>query len=573
MTSNYTRNLFPQKKRIHSTKKISFLIPLGYPFVLFLVALAIFVTGFSIGMRHSRFEPLPFLPLLRHPVVNSLLLIACVCLTVLAAYYFFHNRRFPVLRMKEQIREIELQRDEIIRKNRDLELARKELAQRTRQIEMTNRFKSEFLANMSHELRTPLNSIIVLSQLLAENRKSNLLDKQVEYARTIFSSGTDLLELINEILDISKIESGKFDIIPESVLLQEITTDLERMFLPVAREKGLDFTVTVASGLPSTLFTDPRRVNQILRNLVSNAIKFTDRGQVTVSITRPEPETDLTGKSIQSRKILFSVSDTGIGIPEDQLHNIFEAYRQADISTSRRYGGTGLGLTISKNLATLLGGEIRVTSRVDQGSVFTLLLPEKYLKENLPRTISRKASSCEACVNFLGSTDPSLDGKRNPVYACVYHDDRDTVTKEDKSVLIIDDDPSFSSILYDLAREHGFKSIVSHNGECGLRCAHQFQPTAILLDVCLPGINGWQVLERLKQHPATRDIPVWFLSGADEPDEVTKLGAAGYLTKPVNVDKIHGALKQLEEILPDPKSKKAPPETTGALVPGKTMIG
>lgn len=417
--------------------------------------------------------------------------------------------------------ELESQTKALEWKNREMEKAREEIEQKSKQLEISSKYKSEFLANMSHELRTPLNSLLILSKDLLDNRSGNLTPEQVESAEIINRSGHDLLELINEVLDLSKIEAGKMSIDPEPVNLNEFVIDLHRDFRHHAEKKSLRFSVNRVEPLPATIVTDRQRLGQILKNLLSNAIKFTEQGEISVTLSRPDPA-----------HIQFAVSDTGIGIPEDKQLAIFEAFQQADGGTSRKYGGTGLGLSISRELTRLLQGKITLESRVGQGSVFSLIIPIKIDANPAP------ATSAPLTVELSASTPLK---EKKPVEPASIEDDRDSLRPGDKTVLIIEDDPNFATILRNQARQKGFKVLAAGTGEEGLSLAAAQVPTAIILDIDLPGINGYQVLSELKGNPNLRHIPVHIISVNERSMEAIKNGAIEYLTKPVNK-------KQVEEV-------------------------
>jgi len=434
---------------------------------------------------------------------------------------------------------------EVEKKNREIEQARTSLEEKAEQLEVTSKYKSEFLANMSHELRTPLNSLLILSKLLAQNSESNLSDKQVEFARTIHSSGADLLELINEILDLSRIESGAMEIDVKPVILAELQGHVERAFREIAISRGLDFQVSLAAGLPSTVETDPRRLQQVLKNLVSNALKFTERGSVRldVALAKDGWSRDHRGLSEAPAVVAFRVTDTGIGIDPEKHRIIFEPFQQADGSTSRKYGGTGLGLSISREIARLLGGEIRLVSDVGIGSTFTLYLPAVYQpveslaqRPSYQRTEAAVRRAAERTVHYI---DESLLAEGD------VQDDRDAITDEDRVVLVIEDDLSFMNILMDMAREKGFKCLAATRGDVGLAMARHYQPDAITLDINLPVMDGWTVLDRLKHDPATRHIPVHIISLMEEAQRGMRLGAMAHLAKPVEREALEAAFASL----------------------------
>ncbi|HEY2400791.1 MAG TPA: response regulator, partial [Steroidobacteraceae bacterium] len=419
--------------------------------------------------------------------------------------------------LEEQAQLLEHQKDELSK-------AQDVLTQRAAELERANQYKSEFLANMSHELRTPLNSSLILAKILADNRTGNLTAEQIKYAQTISSAGNDLLAIINDILDLSKIEAGKVELAPESVVVARILDDLSRTFQPVAHNKGLGFKVELAAGAPSQLETDPQRVGQILKNLVSNALKFTEAGDVTV---RAFPGAHAT--------LCFDVADTGIGISEHQREIIFDAFRQADGSTHRKYGGTGLGLTISRDLARLLGGDISVMSTPGAGSTFTLTLPLNYTPP-----VETPVSPLAAAPVIPARSVPK------PVPQPAVEDDADRLQTDARLILIVEDDPAFATILRDLAHELGFQCIVTHTANDALAAVATYRPKAILLDMNLPDYSGLGVLDQLKRNPQMRHIPVHVVSVADYSQEALAMGAVGYAMKPVNREQLAEALQKLE---------------------------
>src|SRR5882762_10424964 len=375
---------------------------------------------------------------------------------------------------------------------------------RTRKLALTSKYKSEFLANMSHELRTPLNSILVLGQQLSDNPDKNLTSKQVEFARTIHGAGTDLLNLISDILDLSKIESGTVSVQAEDVFFASVLEMVARPFRHEAENRRLNFEVLTDPHLPRSLVTDSKRLQQVLKNLLSNAFKFTDQGSVrlSVSVATSGWSDNHPVLSGVASVVAFEVSDTGIGIPLDKQRIIFEAFQQADASTSRKYGGTGLGLAISRELASLLGGEIQLRSAPDKGSTFTLYLPQAYLGPSASNLDMRDGQFSQAVLPAqVGAADLST------VAAARVADDRDTLEPADAALLIVEDDPHYARVLCDLAHDTGFKVLVAMNGAEALSLAREFHPTAVSLDVFLPDMLGWTVLNHLKQDPATRHIP------------------------------------------------------------------
>ncbi len=449
--------------------------------------------------------------------------------------------------LKEQTQILEKQKEDMKVKNLALEEARRLLEDRAKEVEIASQYKSQFLANMSHELRTPLNSIILLSQLLSDNRDENLTEKQVEYAKSVQSSGYDLLKLINEILDLSKVESGKVELNIEDVPLIEITNAVERNFKPVVAEKNISFTISIDDGLPPVIRSDSQRIEQVLKNLLSNAFKFTSRGGIELRISRPDRKTDLSLSGLRHDQcISFAVSDTGIGIPKEKLSLIFDAFQQADGSTSRKYGGTGLGLSISKELAGILGGEIQAESKSGKGATFILYLPES----------PRLSLVTDDVINGLSDrNDPLQDtaaGKKHEKTdktGQIVSDDRDGISENDNSILIIDDDPKFTEALRDFFRKKGLKVVIEQDGKAGLHLAEIYKPSAIILDIKLPVVNGWTVMTRLKENNETRHIPVYFISASDSSREAMKMGAADFIQKPVSMEDLEKLFTDIEKII------------------------
>jgi len=462
--------------------------------------------------------------------------------------------------LEEKTKSLELQKKDVLDKNMELEVARANIEQKAKELEISSKYKSEFLANMSHELRTPLNSLLILSRDLADNHAKNLNADQLESAEIIYKSGNDLLILINEILDLSKIESGKMSLTIARIEIQDIVGNLNMQFRHVAEEKGLYFKFDIDDELEGTLMTDQQRLEQILKNIVSNAMKFTHEGGITLKISRPDHNIRLTREGLtRDKSIAFSVIDTGIGIPEKKQLAIFEAFQQADGSTSRKYGGTGLGLSISRELAKLLGGEITLQSEIDKGSVFSLIVPLEIHTENeeLKEKIEVTRAENKARFNqqhpetILPSPTPA---NRNDHAKTILHDeavedDRDDLLAEDKKILIIEDDRNFAQTLRKQSREKGFKSLIALTGETGLKLAKTFMPDAIILDLKLPGIDGINVLEILKDEPKTRHIPVHMMSAYEETIDALKKGAIGYLMKPPKADELEQVFTRLEHYI------------------------
>ncbi len=433
-----------------------------------------------------------------------------------------------------QTLELARQRDETDLKNTRLHEVQLLLEERAEELQRASRYKSEFLANMSHELRTPLNSSLILAKLLADNPEGNLSDDQVQFARSIYSAGNDLLHLINDILDIAKVEAGKLDVHPEPVLLARMLDGLKSLFLAQALDKSLQFEVELGDGLPASLYSDRQRLEQILKNLLSNAFKFTEQGGIILRVTRHA-----------DRQLAFAVHDSGIGIPEEQQAVIFEAFRQADGTTNRRYGGTGLGLSISRELAQLLGGTIEVSSEPGAGSVFTLIVPETYSEpvSPLPTEPEPIVMPEPAAPAVLQAAKPrQTDEPAVPVLA----DDRSAVSTGERSVLVIEDDPQFACILRDLARELKYSCLIAQNADAGFDTAVQYRPDAILLDMRLPDHSGLTVLERLKENPITRHIPVHIVSVEDRKEAALQMGAIGYALKPASRDDLKQVFDRLE---------------------------
>jgi signal transduction histidine kinase/DNA-binding response OmpR family regulator/HAMP domain-containing protein len=454
--------------------------------------------------------------------------------------------------LEEQNRRIEI-------KNREIELARTALQERAEQLAISSKYKSEFLANMSHELRTPLNSLLILAKLLAENTEGNLNEKQIEFAQTIHTAGTDLLELINDILDLSKVEAGKMEVNTGEVKLADVREYALRTFRPLAEEKGLELTVEIhGASVPPTIVTDEQRLQQVLKNLLSNAVKFTDDGGVTLRIEEAPAGAQFAspGLAHADSVLAFSVIDTGIGIPEDKLRLIFESFQQADGTTSRKYGGTGLGLSISREIARLLGGEIRVQSEPGRGSTFTLYLPASYVALEAPpselRALEDRLDTLVAEGRALIDEtnvvleEPELDPRL--LLPNEVEDDREDIEQGDRVVLIVEDDATFARTVLDVARSRGFKGIVALRGDAGLALAHEFRPDAIVLDMELPVMDGWTVLDHLKHHPGTRHIPVHIVS-AGEPQGALRAGAVQFLQKPLQKEGLDSMLDEISAFI------------------------
>ncbi|MDW9405468.1 response regulator, partial [Pseudomonas soli] len=432
----------------------------------------------------------------------------------------------------EQTNEQLAERTEALdRKNGELNQAQVELQARADDLQRSSKYKSEFLANMSHELRTPLNSSLILAKLLAENAEGNLSKEQVKFAESIYSAGNDLLNLINDILDIAKVEAGKLEVRAENTPLERLVEGLKGMFQPLAQDKGLSFAVQLEQPLPASLFTDRQRLEQILKNLLSNAIKFTERGQVSLRISHQA-----------GQGIVFAVRDTGIGIAADQQQAIFGAFHQVDGTSNRRYGGTGLGLSISRDLAHLLGGQIDVDSTPGQGSVFSLVLPEHFE----PDTQQIEVHSLRPAVDELPPAPPVATTARSERPTPAFADDREQAPFGNRCILVIEDEPNFARILFDLAHELGYSCLVAHSADEGFELAAQYLPDAILLDMRLPDHSGLTVLQRLKEQAGTRHIPVHIISVEDRVEAAMHMGAVGYAVKPTSREELKAVFGRLE---------------------------
>jgi CheY-like chemotaxis protein len=453
--------------------------------------------------------------------------------------------------LEEQNRRIEI-------KNREIELARAALEEKAEQLALSSRYKSEFLANMSHELRTPLNSLLILAKLLGENPDDNLTEKQIEFADTIYSAGSDLLGLINDILDLSKVEAGRMDVHVGEVKLSDLRDFVERSFRPVSEDRSVEFEIEVhGANVPPTIETDEQRLQQIVKNLLSNAFKFTDRGGVKLRIGVAEGRQFASEALSRAEQVIeFAVQDTGAGIPHDKLRLIFEAFQQADGTTSRRYGGTGLGLTISRDIARLLGGEIHVESTVGEGSTFTLFLPARY--QPVERPPAEEVEEYEIVLADLegnaGSPPPPPVVEEPELDPALFlpsevDDDRDEIQEGDRVVLIVEDDAELARTELDVARERGFKGIVALRGDSGIALAHEYKPDAIILDMKLPVLDGWAVLDRLKQHPETRHIPVHIVSAGDGRQNALRAGAVAFIEKPVSKEGLEETFGQIRTFI------------------------
>ena len=453
--------------------------------------------------------------------------------------------------LEEKARLLSEQKKEVEAKNREIEVARQSLEEKAEQLALTSKYKSQFLANMSHELRTPLNSLLILAKTLSDNADNNLTGKQVEFAKTIYASGNDLLSLINDILDLSKIESGTISIEVSEVNFKDLRAYVDRGFRQVAEQKGLDFQITLDPKLPRGLFTDSKRLQQVLRNLLSNALKFTDKGHVHLRLGvaqagwNPENEALAEADCVVS----FAVNDTGIGIPADKQKIIFEAFQQVDMTTSRKYGGTGLGLSISREIAHMLGGEIRVHSAPGRGSTFTLFLPARFVPQKskqpeagseVPASLPEALRKATAAVKVSHAQDVASRAPQE------IEDDRNRVSPGDPVLLVIEDDLPTARIMLDMARETGFKVLVATRGDAGLELARKFLPQAITLDLKLQDSDGWAVLDRLKHDSHTRHIPIQIFSALEQRERGMFLGAFSYDVKPIPKESLAAALRRVK---------------------------
>jgi HAMP domain-containing protein/CheY-like chemotaxis protein/signal transduction histidine kinase len=443
--------------------------------------------------------------------------------------------------LAQKAQQLAEQNSEVERKNQEIEQARRALEEKARELALTSKYKSEFLANMSHELRTPLNSILVLGQQLAENPDGNLSGRQVEFARTIHGAGTDLLNLISDILDLSKIESGTVSVEPEELFFGSLLEAVSRPFRHEAENRKLFFEVKGDPRLGRSLVTDPRRLQQVLKNLLSNAFKFTEQGGVrlTVSSAASGFSSDHPILSGAGSVVAFEVSDTGIGIPAEKQRIIFEAFQQADAGTSRKYGGTGLGLAISRELASLLGGEIQLRSTPGKGSTFTLYVPQTYVGPAASPLPERHRASFIAPV-FLANPVVSEQVAR-------VEDDRENLQEGDTILLIVEDDPHYARVIADLSHDKGFKVLSAMTGAEALALAREFNPSAISLDVFLPDMLGWTVLNHLKQDSRTRHIPVQMLTLDDDRRHGLSRGAFAFVTKPTSTEGLEAALTRIHD--------------------------
>jgi CheY-like chemotaxis protein len=429
---------------------------------------------------------------------------------------------------------------DVERKNQEIEQARRALEEKASELALTSKYKSEFLANMSHELRTPLNSILILGQQLSENPDGNLSPRQVEFARTIHGAGTDLLNLISDILDLSKIESGTVTVDAEEIFFSNLLEMVARPFRHEAETRQLAFEVKLDPNLERTFTTDSKRLQQVLKNLLSNAFKFTAEGGVRLNVSAVSSGWNPTHPVLSQSPavVAFEVSDTGIGIPAEKQRIIFEAFQQADASTSRKYGGTGLGLAISRELSGLLGGEIQLRSSPGLGSTFTLYLPLKY---SGPTSGVRPSEPHPTAVEIITRSLAVSERQVEQV-----PDDRLVIEPGDPTLLIVEDDPHYARIMVDLAHQKGFKVLVAMRGADAVELAKQYQPTAVSLDVFLPDMLGWSVLSQLKQNPLTRHIPVQIVTSDEDRQHALASGAFSFMTKPSSTEELQSALERIQ---------------------------
>lgn len=418
--------------------------------------------------------------------------------------------------LEEQAQELEYQKNQLNTKNQELEY-------KSQEVRKSSNYKSEFLANMSHELRTPLNSSLILAKLLSDNKHGNLTKEQIEYAQIIYNSGNDLLNLINDILDLSKVEAGKMTVVKEVVFIEQVVKNVQNLFKPIAMQKNIEFKIDVHSDVPHDILTDRQRLEQILKNFLSNAFKFTSKGGVSLQIF------------MSQGNFSFAVSDTGVGMTPEEQGFIFEAFRQADGTTNRKFGGTGLGLTISKELAKLLGGEISVRSSKGEGSTFTLVLPKDISVQ--------KVAPAQIVVQRAKESEEA------PLKTFTFKDDRDNINQFARRMLIVEDDETFARVLLDLAHEMNFGAVVCESGEEGLSFSKTMNPHAIVLDVKLPDHSGMIVLDQLKMNTKTRHIPVHIISAEDFSRSALEMGAAGYMLKPVKKDQLAVAFQNMTSML------------------------
>jgi signal transduction histidine kinase/CheY-like chemotaxis protein/HAMP domain-containing protein len=448
--------------------------------------------------------------------------------------------------LEEKSERLKQQNEDIGQKNKEVEEAREEVEQRAKDLALASKYKSEFLANMSHELRTPLNSLLILSKDLESNKEDNLTEKQIESAKVIHEGGQDLLTLINDILDLSKVEAGKLQIDIAPVDLQEFLAGLKMQFDPIVKDKGLAFDVELSRQIAQSIDTDDQRLSQIIKNLCFNAVKFTEKGGVTIKVSEVPGNLKLENKElITEGAIAFCVIDTGIGIAKEKQREIFEAFQQGDGSTNRNYGGTGLGLAISRAMSELLGGELTLESEEGKGSMFVLVLPTQVKSAKLEQEEKPVLPVDGANADKTPSPAVVADAE----IKAFLPDDRDEIKAEDKSILIIEDDATFAQLLMDTAREKGYLCLSAGDGHSGFSLAKKYQPNAIILDLGLPDVDGLQILDQLKFELSTRHIPIHIVSAREETPEPKQKGAIGYLLKPASSEGLTSAFQKIESVL------------------------
>jgi len=469
--------------------------------------------------------------------------------------------------LEEKTEFLQSQKQEILDKNSKIEQSKLKLEDKARELEISSKYKSEFLANMSHELRTPLNSLLILSEMLAENKEDNLTQKQLESAEIIHRGGQDLLNLINDILDLSKVESGKLTLEIADIELHQLQRSISSQFEPLTTTKDFEFIYEIEEGITNSIQTDQMRTLQILKNLISNAFKFTTKGSVHFRIFTPNNDVKFKQEHLNSNNCIgFSVIDTGIGIEQDKQHLIFEAFQQADGSTSRKFGGTGLGLTISRELCRLLGGELHISSQYNKGSTFSVYLPVKNDGQYGHRTLNndKNVTHSDNVVDSLHLSTPTLtiDAEQavtpitlpavetgNYIESVFIEDDREAIKSSDKTVLIIEDDKDFSSVLKGISKLKGYKTLLAGDGKNALHLAAKYQPSAIILDLGLPDLDGIKVLALFKSDLTTRHIPVYIISAREGQDSTKLHGAIGVLEKPTSMDELDKVFLKFDEIL------------------------
>lgn len=462
--------------------------------------------------------------------------------------------------LEERTFSLENQRKEVNEKNEILKKAQKEIEMKAKALEIASKYKSEFLANMSHELRTPLNSILILSQLLSQNKSKHLTELEIDYANTINTSGIDLLNLINDILDLSKVEAGKMEVNIEKIKTKSMVKEIEKLFEHVVSEKGLSFNVSIEDDVPEDIFSDEQRLSQVIKNVMSNAIKFTSKGSIDLKVFKPK-NMNFNLKSLENKDLIaFSIKDTGIGITPDKIMHIFEAFKQGDGTTSRKFGGTGLGLSISREFIRLFGGEIQVQSEEGKGAEFIVILPVKsevsgkadvefnamdYIESNFGHSKAEEIPQIEVLPAKKEETFTFEVKKELPDLEL---EEVDINVSDNEYILIIEDDQTFSGILEKMAQVKGFTAITTQTGEKGLAIINKAIPSAVILDIGLPGMSGWEVLERIKQNPKLKKIPVHIMSAIDGSEKFKELGILDFIQKPVSIEKLENAFDRIKTI-------------------------